>query len=70
MRNKEQELVDLCFELVFTAVECHDYFKDKTKVQIAEWVSGRLAGCGFPTVPVGMSWGMLLDEFGRIKYEN
>ena len=69
MRSKEQELVDICFDIGLTIVECYDYFKDKTKEQVAEWIGGQLAGCGFHTVPVGMSLGMLVDEFGRIRHE-
>lgn len=64
MRTREQALVDMCFSIGITIAEASDYFKDKTKEQVAEWISGQLDQCGFKTIPMGMSWGVLVDYLG------
>lgn len=62
--EREQKLVTIAFQLVSTAF-------DPTNVAIIsamshkermEWVADNLRGCGFPTVPVGSNWGVLVEE--------
>lgn len=60
-KDREQKLVDMMYQIAFTVKERNDYFKDKSTPEIAEWVTGQLAGCGFPTTPVGALWGMLIN---------
>lgn len=64
MRTREQALVDLCFEIGIVIANNSDYFKDKTKEQVAEWIGGQLDQCGVKTIPMGMSWGVLVDYLG------
>lgn len=59
--NREQQLIDICFELVLT---CTDkmHAKHFSKMSIedrAAWVVNQLEGCGFPTKPCGSLWGVL-----------
>lgn len=61
---KEQELIDICFQLVLTCLD-KKYVKNFIKMsqeQKAEWVATQLKGCGFPTHPCGASWGILDKE--------
>ena len=60
-RSKEQHLVDIMFECVLMR---HDpmfraRFDAMSQEEMAAWVSKQLDGCGFPTTPVGCSWGVL-----------
>jgi hypothetical protein len=59
--NKQQELVNICYELVFTCTEKMNIkrFTKMTMEEKAEWVSKILKGCGFPTHPQGALWGVL-----------
>lgn len=56
--NKEQKLVDIMFDVAMT-IRKHDSLKNKTQEELAAWVAEQLRNCGFPTTPVGASWGML-----------
>lgn len=61
---KEQELIDICFQLVLTCLD-KKYVKNFIKMsqeQKAEWVAAQLKGCGFSTHPCGSSWGILDKE--------
>lgn len=68
--NREQQLVDLCFQLVLTItndgpdrsdVSGHaTAFAKKTNAEKAEWVARQLRLCGFDTRPIGLSWGVLV----------
>ena len=42
MRNKEQLLVDICFQIAFVVAENHKWFEKKTKEQISDWVRKQL----------------------------
>lgn len=55
-KSKEQTLVDLCFQFALLSAE---HMQGKTREEIAEWVRGQLREMGFPTTPIGMSWGVL-----------
>ena len=59
--SREQQLVDIAFQMVLTVLdkEFHKNFYRMTKEQQAAWVARQLDGCGFPTKPVGSSWGVL-----------
>lgn len=62
-RSKEQELVDIVFACVLMR---HDpmfraSFEALDQEQMAAWVAKQLRGCGFETVPMGSSWGVLTD---------
>lgn len=54
--TREQTLVNMCFQLAMVSKE---YMQDKNNQEIAEWVAKQLHDMGFPTHPVGMSWGIL-----------
>ena len=56
--SREQQLVDICFELVLTSVN-HIWFKDKKIEEVANWVAEKLRDSGFDTQPMGSSWGVL-----------
>jgi hypothetical protein len=59
-RSNEQRLIDISFDLVLTfRSHYNSYFKDKSQEEVAKWVAANLDLCGFPTEPVGSSWGIL-----------
>ena len=60
----EQKLVDICFEiaLMINDPKYRDGFSKLNGEDTAKYVSKQLEGCGFPTRPVGMSWGVLIDK--------
>ena len=64
MTNREQKLVDMRFEIGLTVADNSEFFKQKSKEDIAQWIANQLRGCGFPTTPIGMSWGVLTDGNG------
>jgi hypothetical protein len=47
----------------------HEYFRGKSIQEVAEWTAGQLRDCGFPTVPCGMSWGVLVDESDKERVD-
>jgi len=66
MKTREQELVDLCFEiglmLSTPGKDRNDIPYDMTKWDMekkAEWIATQLRSCGFDTRPMGSSWGVL-----------
>jgi hypothetical protein len=59
--EREQRLVSILFECVMVSHAYHK--KEMTNEQLAEWVRAQLKGCGFPTKPVGASWGVLCEEW-------
>lgn len=55
--NREQQLIDYCFEF---AIRVHaDPTKFKDREEIAQWIRYNLGELGFPVHPVGMSHGVL-----------
>lgn len=56
MRSKEQQLIDMMFEVALMSAE---RMHGKTKEEIAAWVALQLRLCGFDTTPCGASWGVL-----------
>lgn len=67
--KREQTLVDICFQIALTLHTNGDPFRFKKNSEVAEWVADQLNQCGFPNVPVGSSWGHLVEEetFKKIK---
>ena len=61
--EREQKLIDLCFSLVLHYRTFHNngIMNKKTQEEVAEWIAYNLKECGFPTRPMGMSWGVLID---------
>lgn len=59
--SREQALVNLCFELVYaaTAERNRAFFEKASTEEKMKWVAEKLKGCGFETVPMGSSWGVL-----------
>ncbi len=68
-KTKEQELIDICFQIGI-AVHHHRSLQCMSKEKLAKWIADQLEGCGFPTSPVGTSWGVLKEkenEYRRTK---
>ena len=59
----EQKLIDIVFEVVMVLHHYPDSFKGMDRDEKAAWVRRQLDGCGFKTIPMGMSWGVLVDEY-------
>lgn len=56
---REQKLVDIMFEMVYRVTQDHRDWKP-TRDEAMEWVAYNLKECGFPTTPMGISWGVLI----------
>lgn len=54
----EQKLIDIMFEMVFTAAT-HEWFQGKSTEDIAAWVRSELANNNIHVYPVGASHGYL-----------
>ena len=56
--EREQKLVDIMFQ---TALMIHKNkgFDEMNAEELTGWVARQLEQCGFPTTPVGSSWGKL-----------
>lgn len=62
--KREQELVDLCFEIGMAAAKG---FQNRLgladdREQVANWIALNLRECGFDTAPMGMSHGVLRED--------
>lgn len=55
----EQKLIDICFSIAFQIQSNRKYFDTISPEETMEWVAKQLEGCGFKTVPMGASWGIL-----------
>jgi hypothetical protein len=62
MKEDIQKLINICFEVGLQINSNKAWFKDKTTEETAIWIAGQLKKCGFPTKPVGASWGILDDK--------
>ena len=61
-QSKEQQLVDICFQLISTSwmeEETRRHFIEMGHEKRMEWVATQLRNCGFDTYPAGCSWGVL-----------
>jgi hypothetical protein len=56
MRSKEQDLIDIMFQVALVSAE---YMHNKSREEIAAWVATQLRECGYDTEPIGASWGLL-----------
>ena len=63
-REREQKLVDLMFSMAITLADPNTS-RRKSPDDVRAWVVERLRQNGFPTRPVGMSWGVLVAEDER-----
>lgn len=59
--TSEQKLIDAMFEMVFTATS-HNWFEGKNREEIAEWIRIQLKALGYTVVPMGASYGVLVDD--------
>lgn len=60
MNNSErQKFIDVMFEIAMLSAK---YMHGKSNEEIAKWVSDQLHTLGYPTTPVGASWGILNDR--------
>lgn len=57
-KSEAQKLIDILFDVALT-IERANLADDEAK---AAWVAQKLKGCGFYTMPVGSSWGVLVSE--------
>lgn len=59
----KQKITDICFS-VGLMIHNHGSFRQRTmsNEDLAQWIASQLAACGFPTRPVGSSWGVLLGN--------
>jgi hypothetical protein len=57
----EQKLVEILFQCVGTVSDprYHETFSKMTHEKRMEWAAKQLSECGFPTTPLGASWGHL-----------
>lgn len=39
----------------------YPYFQDKNNEEVCEWIRSQLKQCGFETIPLGSSWGVLKE---------
>jgi hypothetical protein len=62
--RNEQKLVDILFQCVSVATDPvhQSLFSGMTQEQKMEWTANQLRMCGFPTVPMGASWGHLTQS--------
>lgn len=57
--DREQKLVDIAFQLAIVGAQ---HLNGKSSDEVAKWAATQLEECGFPTVPMGMSWGVLANK--------
>lgn len=57
--SREQQLVDICFQIGLMISDPKYGFQNMSTETRAEWIADQLRACGFDTVPVGASWGVL-----------
>ena len=62
-KSAQQELIDICFELVLTATDksYKKFFNKADQEQKAEWVRNQLKQCGFEVYSCGCSHGVLKE---------
>lgn len=58
-KNREQKLVDICFEIGITMSDPRHDFSKKSVEERALYIARQLEELGFKTSPVGASWGVL-----------
>lgn len=58
-KSSEQKLIDICFQIGIVISDPTYNMHEKTTEQRAEWIADQLRQCGYPTIPIGASWGVL-----------
>ena len=58
MKNNEQKLIDIMFQVGLT-IHQYESFQKMTKEEVAEWIAKQLRDCGYDTEPMGASWAIL-----------
>jgi hypothetical protein len=66
MKEKEQELIDLMFNMVIAATN-DPIFCKKPRGERMAWVANNLRDMGWDTHPIGMSWGIIVNKEFRDK---
>ena len=61
MKSNEQKLIDIIFQIALT-IHNHSYFQNKNNEEVCEQIRDQLKKCGFETVPIGSSWGVLKEN--------
>lgn len=57
--NEQQFLVDIVFQVGLT-IASNPALNAMSQEAIAAWIAQQLKDCGFPTTPIGASWGVLV----------
>ena len=60
MMYNEQKLIDIMFQIGLM-IHNNSYFKNKTNEEVCAWIRSQLEQCGFETMPLGSSWGILKE---------
>ena len=59
--EKQQKLIDLMFNMIIASTN-DPVFCKKPRGERMDWVANNLRSMGYDTHPIGMSWGVLVDE--------
>lgn len=68
-RLREQKLIDIMFEIAMTLHGNPPWAKNMDRDQLAQWIRHQLDQCGFTTIPMGISWAVLVDPIVRESYD-
>ena len=58
--QSEQQLIDLMYTIALTTYEWQVNNDSVDRKDIAKWVTNTLRSCGYETMPIGSSWGVLV----------
>lgn len=61
IKEQKQKLIDIMFETGL-AIHNNPWFKGKSNEEVAGWIKETLDKTGFKVVPMGASWGVLIEE--------
>lgn len=59
-KPEQQKLIDIMFSMVYSITQDQPNWRPDRDEAMA-WVAHNLKECGFPTHPVGSSWGCLIE---------
>ena len=59
--DEKQKLIDVCFQIALL-VSSEPSFRELNEEAMADWVAHQLAGIGFPTKRMEISWGVLVKS--------
>ena len=62
LKSKEQELIDACFAIGLMISDKRYDLRNQSNEDKAKWIAKQLKGVGFPTTPMGASWGVLKKD--------